>query len=159
MDNEPDLNFCGLSLWVRHRQFPDASDYWDGNWLVIRAKMEASGARVEFGGSILMTADVERFRDELAKMVSALAGEATLTGLEPGINMILEMRGKGDVEGVIEITPDHLNQHHRFKVEADQSYLPALVSSCDAILSRFPVINASSEQRGTSASGGRRSSS
>ena len=142
MDTEPDLSFFGLSLWVKDREFPDASDYWDGNWLVIRAKMKASGASVECGGPILMTADVERFRDDVAKMVSTLAGEATLTGLEPGINMILKMRGRGHVEGVIEITPDHLNQHHCFKVEADQSHLPALVSSCDAILSRFPVTNA-----------------
>ena len=89
-----------------------------------------------------MTADVEQFRDDVAKMVSTLTGKATLTGLEPGINMTLEMRGRGHVEGVVEITPDHLNQNHRFKVEADRSYLPVLVSSCDTILTRFPVTNA-----------------
>ena len=142
MDDEPDLSFCGLTLWVEDREFPEASDYWDGNWLIIRGTMKASGALVECGGPILTTADVERFRDDVAKMISTLAGEATLTGLEPGINMTLEMCGRGHVEGVIEITPDHLNQQHRFKVEADQSYLPALVSSCDAILSKFPVTNA-----------------
>ena len=142
MDIESDLSFCGLSLWVEGREFPDTSDYWDGNWLVIRAEMKASGAFVKCGGPILMTADVEQFRDDVAKMVSTLTGKATLTGLEPGINMTLEMRGRGHVEGVVEITPDHLNQHHRFKVEADQSYLPALISSCDAILTRFPVTNA-----------------
>ena len=145
MNDEPDLSFCGLSVWVEDREFPDASDYWDGNWLVIRAKMKASGASVESGGPILMTTDVERFRDDLVVMASTLAGKAILTGLEPGINMTLEMCGRGHVEGVIEITPDHLNQQHRFKVEADQSYLPALVSSCDAILSRFPVTNPRTE--------------
>ena len=81
MDTEPDLSFFGLSLWVKDREFPDASDYWDGNWLVIRAKMKASGASVECGGPILMTADVERFRDDVAKMVSTLAGEATPDGI------------------------------------------------------------------------------
>ena len=139
MDIEPDLDFCGLSLWVEGREFPEA----DGNWLVVRAEMRASGAFVKCSGPILTTVDVEQFRDDVADMISTLAGEATLTGLEPGINITLKMLGRGRVEGVIEITPDHLNQDHRFIVEADQSYLPALISSCDAILSRFPVMNAS----------------
>lgn len=142
MNAEPDLTFCGLSIWVEGREFPDASDYWDGNWLVVRAEMKASGALVECGGPILMTGDVERFRDGVAEMFTTLAGEAALEELEPGIKLTLRMRGKGHVEGVVDMTPDHLNQQHRFNVEADQSYLPALVSSCNAILGRFPVTNA-----------------
>lgn len=141
MEAEPDISFRGLSLWVRGREFPDTSDYWDGNWLVIRARMEASGAWVECSGPILMTADVERFRDGLKVMADTLAGEATLTGLEPGINVTLKMRTRGKIEGAVEITPDHLNQQHRFTVDADQSYLSALISSCDMILDRFPVKN------------------
>lgn len=142
MSAEPDLTFCGLSLWVEGREFPDASDYWDGNWLVIRAEMRAPGARVECVGPILMASDLECFRDGVAEMVTALAGEATLKGLEPGINLTLRMGSRGHVEGAVDITPDHLNQQHRFNVEADQSYLPALVLSCDAILGKLPVINA-----------------
>lgn len=142
MDTEPDLTFCGLSLWVQGREFPAASDYWDGNWLVIRAEMKASGAFVECGGPILMTGDVERFRNGVVGMVTTLSGEAALEGFEPGIRLALRMRGRGHVEGVVDITPDHLNQQHRFNVEADQSFLPALVSSCDAILNRFPATNA-----------------
>jgi hypothetical protein len=103
--------------------------------------MDASDARVKCDGPILMTTDIKQFRDQLTVMVDTLAGEATLMGLEPELNVVLKMQKRGHVEGVIEITPDHLNQHHRFTVEADQSYLPALVLSCDAILERFPVIN------------------
>ena len=101
MTTEPDLRFCGFSLWVHRRQFPNASDYWDGNWLVVSAKMEASGAYVECAGPMLMTADVERFRDGLAAMVSTLTGEAVLNGLEPSINVSLKMRSRGYVEAVI----------------------------------------------------------
>ena len=140
MLDEPDLNFCGLSLWIDQRQFPDASDFWDGNWLMVRARMEASGARVECEGPILMTTDITRFRDQLSAMAVSLAGEATLKGLEPEINMVLTMRGLGRVEAAIEITADHINQHHRFYVDADQSYLPGLIRSCDAVLGKFPVV-------------------
>lgn len=39
----------------------------------------------------------------------------------------------------IEITVDYINQHHRFYVDADQSYLPALIRSCVAALSKYPL--------------------
>ena len=65
MESEPDLRLGGLSIWIAGLQFPDSSDYWDGNWLVIRARMDAPGATVRCEGPILMTSDVERFRDEL----------------------------------------------------------------------------------------------
>lgn len=140
MINEPDLSFCGFSLWIDGRQYPDVSDFWDGNWLMIRVRMEANGAHVECGGPILMTADIKEFRNQLAAMTSSLAGEATLKGLEPNINVVLTMQKLGHVEAVFEITADHVNQYHRFIVEGDQSYLPGLIRSCDAILCKFPVI-------------------
>jgi hypothetical protein len=142
MEADADLRLLGLSLWVEGREFPDATDFWDGNWLVIRAEMRASGAYVERSGPILTAADFERFRDDLSKMVADLAGEAVLEGLEPGLRFFLKMQKLGRIEAIVEITPDHLTQQHRFEVEVDQSFLPGLVASCDAILTRFPVTNA-----------------
>jgi hypothetical protein len=140
MIDEPDLRFSGFSLWIDGRQSPDVSDFWEANWLMVRLRMKANGAQVECGGPILMTADIKNFRDQLAVMASSLAGEATLTGLEPNINVVLTMQKLGHVEAVIEITADHINQYHRFIVEGDQSYLPGLIRSCDAILCKFPII-------------------
>lgn len=140
MSDEPDLHFCGFSLWIERRQFPDASDFWDGNHLMVRARMEAAGARVDCGGPILMTADIKQFRDQLTAMAASLAGGAALKGMEPEINVVLTMQNMGHIEAIIEMTADHINQHHRFTVEADQSYLPGLIRSCDAILCKFPVI-------------------
>lgn len=141
MADHPDILFCGFSLWIDQRQFPDTTDFWDSNWLLIRARMEASGARIDCGGPILMTADIRHFRDKLAAMIDTLRGEAILKGLEPELDLELRINKRGHVEATIEITPDHLNQHHRFTIETDQTYLPDLLRSCDAILERFPVIN------------------
>jgi len=141
MTNDPDLCFCGFSLWVDGRQFAQASDYWDSNWLMIRAEAKANSSRVRCEGAILMTGDIKQFRDQLAAMVDTLVGEAVLGELEPELSVVLRCQKLGRVEGIIQITPDHLSQHHRFIFEADQSYLPALILSCDAILDRFPVIN------------------
>jgi hypothetical protein len=38
----------------------------------------------------------------------------------------------------VKITPDHMTQEHRFQFELDQSYLPAVVEQCRAILARYP---------------------
>jgi hypothetical protein len=141
MEDEPDLQFCGLSLWIDSRQFPDANDFWDSNWLTIRAIMKDVGACVTCGGPILRTNEIERFRNELAVLHASLNGEAILKSLEPGVIVSVKMESLGHAEVLIEITPDHLNQQHRFFAGTDQSYLPGLIASCDTILSRFPVIN------------------
>ena len=141
MTDDPDLRFLGLSLWIVGRQFADSADYWDGNWLVVRARMEASGARVECSGPILMTADIDEFRKQLAAMTKTLTGEAALQPLEPDLKIVLNIQSRGEIEVTVEITPDHLTQRHTFKLIADQSYLPALIESCDEILTRFPVTN------------------
>ena len=143
MSSEPDLCLGGLSLWVDGRQFPDATDYDDGNWLNVRARMAAPGATVGCEGAILMTTDIDRFRSQLVSLRAALAGEAILAGYEPELKVTLKMQRLGQIEGEVEITPDHLNQFHRVRLDVDQSYLPALIASCDAILDRFPIFGAS----------------
>jgi hypothetical protein len=141
MTDDPDLRFLGLSLWIDGHQFPDADDYWDANWLLIRARMETNGARVECNGPILMTTDIGRFRDQLAIMVKTLKGEAALQPLEPDLKVVLRIQSKGQVEGTVDITPDHMTQQHSFTLDADQTYLPALIDSCDVLLTRFPIKN------------------
>lgn len=139
--SQPDLQFSGLSVWVRKREFPDATDYWDSNWLVVRIIMQSAQASVATEGAILMTTDFVAFRNQLVAMNEAVAGEAFLSGLEPNIKVTLSADTLGHISGQIEITPDHLTEFHRFEIGMDQTYLPALIASCDAILERFPVVN------------------
>jgi hypothetical protein len=139
---EPDLRLAGLSIWVDGRQFPDASDYYDANWLNVRVRMEATGATVKCDGAIFMTSDLERFRAELASLNETLAGEAALASYEPDLKVTLKAQHLGHIAGEVEITPDHMNQFHRFALVLDQSYLPALVAACDRVLERFPVVRA-----------------
>jgi hypothetical protein len=39
----------------------------------------------------------------------------------------------------VEITPDHLAQTHRKQFEIDQSYLPAIIEQCAAVVRVHPV--------------------
>jgi len=139
-DAEPDLKISGLSVWVTGREFPGNLDQFDGNWLNVEARVAANRTKVECAGSILMASDFRRFRDELTAIDTTLAGEATLAGYEPNLKVTLTMRSLGHLECSVEITPDHLSEFHRFSFELDQSYLPGVISSCEGILARYPVI-------------------
>jgi hypothetical protein len=39
----------------------------------------------------------------------------------------------------VQITPDHLNESHRFVSEMDQTYLPAFLGQLKAILAEYPI--------------------
>jgi hypothetical protein len=58
---ELDLKLGGFSLWVLGRQFPNAEDYWDGNWLSLRALVEAPGAMVRAEGPLVLAQELARF--------------------------------------------------------------------------------------------------
>jgi len=140
VNGDPDFVLAGLSIWVLERGFPEASNWWDEEWLSVRATMRGAGSSVTTEGALLMTTDFKRFQNQLAIMHAQLAGEASLSGYEPNLKIILRADELGRVLGEIEITADHLSESHRFEFGLDQSYLPALIASCDAILDRFPVI-------------------
>ena len=49
---EPDFKLGGFSLWVFGQQFPNAADFWDGNWLNVRARVDAPGLGAGSTGSV-----------------------------------------------------------------------------------------------------------
>jgi hypothetical protein len=139
--DEPDLKLVGLRLWVHGREFPDSSDYWDGNWLSITARVEASGALVEIGGPLIRNTEIQAFARELGALSAKLSGVAELKCVEPGLHVSLSAYdGLGHIGIAVSITPDQLNQFHKFEFGFDQTYLPALIAGCEAILARFPIV-------------------
>ena len=143
----PDMHIAGFQLWVHRREFPELHDYDDGNWLEVTAHMAAAGASVWATGSILMTTDVERWRSECQQLYERLAGTAELYPPEPNLYLKLQAVNRaGRLELRVAITPDHMSQEHVFKIELDQSYLPAVLEQCERLLQAWPV-------RGTPAPG------
>jgi len=47
----------------------------------------------------------------------------------------------GHLDLEVDITPDHLNETHQFRIEIDQSYLSDLIAHLHEILGRFPLKN------------------
>ena len=135
----PDLRLGGLSLWIRRRQYPDAADYWDGNWLDSLAVMQAPGARVEIHGPFIHASEIASFAQELSRLDETLQGEARLGRIEPQLEVVMRIDPLGHVAVTLEITPDPFSQAHRFEFELDQTYIGPLRASCRTILERFPI--------------------
>ena len=136
---DPDLKLAGLSLWALSRQFPTSDDYWDSNWLSVRASVEAPGAFIEVSGPWLRTDAIARFKEQLAALDRELGGTAELSCVEPALNVKVVCGKLGHIEVTIEITPDHMTQLHRFMFAIDQTNLTGAMAGCRRILERFPV--------------------
>ena len=136
----PALRLAGLQLWIHGRQFPDAHDHWDGNWLNVTAHCGAQGASVWASGSIIMVSDLGRWAAQCEKLYETGQGEAALQPCEPNLSVSLRASDRlGHINMRVEITPDHMTQQHRIDFEVDQSYLPPLLAQCRAIMAKYPI--------------------
>jgi hypothetical protein len=136
---EADLKLAGLSIWALNWEFPASDDYWDANWINIHARVEAHGARVDAAGPLLTSVELRSLRDQLLALNHDLKGTAELACIEPNLSATLSCDVLGHIEVVVQITPDHLTQAHRFDFTIDQSYLGPVITGCNRVLERFPV--------------------
>jgi len=119
---------------------PDATDYWDGNWLACTADV-AAGA---FRGSVnrlLRNEDIGRFHDRVVELYKRLTGEALFDTLEGwfDLRMIGDGRGHIEVRGQLCDDPVHGNVLE-FRLFFDQTYLPPLMVQLRAAMEAFPVV-------------------
>jgi hypothetical protein len=137
---EPDLKIAGFQLWVHGREFPEAHDYYDGNWLRVTAHSGASGANVWVQGAIVMVTDIAGFGNQCNAMLRGESSSAVLDPCEPHLKVSLESTDRlGHIGLHVEITPDHLAQSHKMNFDVDQSYLPGIIKQCSAIVQEYPI--------------------
>jgi hypothetical protein len=136
----PTIELGAFQVFVHRREFPDAQDRWDGNWLQVTAQCAQAGALVAAGGPILDAADLQRFRDELVALHTSGSGQAELHGAEPHIRLrVAAPAGVGDMRVRVELTPEPQSQGHWFEYRLDPSYLAESIRQLDAVLEQFPV--------------------
>jgi hypothetical protein len=136
----PDIALAGLQIWVHGRQFPDAQDYWDGNWLNITAHCGAPGSEVIVTGSFIHLFEISNWYKALKTMNETVSGEAQLCGYyEHNLLVRMDMNNTGHLSIKVEITPNQMTQLHSFMFYLDQTYLPPLLVQCESLLDEYPV--------------------
>lgn len=136
---KPNIQIFGLQIWIHGYQFPNSSNDWDSDWLNATVHCGKNRASVWVSGSIIRSSEIYSWCKESEHLYECLEGKAALSCLEPELEVIVKSLTPGKFEMVVNITPDHLSQEHKFTFELDQSYLPNLISSCKSVLQLFPV--------------------
>jgi hypothetical protein len=145
-DLHPDLVISGLSIWVHGRQFPDAADDWDGSWLNVTAECSAPGATVQATGNFLRTDEILALQAGCLQLLAGANDPVEVETIEPQLKIrIKQIDRLGHFSLAVNITPDHLTQHHEFRFEIDQSYLQPVITACRQILSVYPTKGSASE--------------
>ena len=134
----PDFEAAGLRVWIWGREFENATDYWDGNWLRVIARCGSPGAEVWAEGVILHLSELQGWLDQLKELNHTLNGSAELSCIEPYLSARIDLTdGRGKL--VVSITPDPLEKNREFAFPVDQSHVRELALQLERVLERFPI--------------------
>lgn len=95
VDRQADLSLGGFQLWVYGREFPDSENYYDADWLLVKAQCVTDSSSVKTGGPIIRIFELDRFLSECKQVYQDLSGKATLNCIEPGLELVIEMQSRG----------------------------------------------------------------
>lgn len=128
-----------VTLDFHHRAYPEAQDYWDGNWVVTRIQAATQGFNADFTDQVHL-GDVVPFYEQVMKMHATLTGEATLAMMEEYLTVTgtLDARGGLDWSAMLS-QPFRRDNRLQFTFRADQSYLPDMIQQLEHVLTEFGV--------------------
>ena len=134
-----------LTLAIRGRNCPESEDYWDGNWLWCTADVAAGAFRGSVS-NLIRNEDLIRFLPRLEDLHRRLDGEALLDTLEAWLDLRVIGIGHGQVEvrGSLCDAPVGGNQLE-FRLDLDQTFLPAAIAQIRAAVEAFPIVGRRSE--------------
>jgi hypothetical protein len=124
------------------RSHPGLFDYWDGNWIECDVHVAAGGFRGKFRAS-LRAEEFLSFLEAIRGLNTALEGTASFATMEEQVALSLNGDGKGHIRVSGEaLDAVGIGNRLRFEFEVDQTYLPAICQSLEAILVAFPILDA-----------------
>lgn len=120
-------------------ELPDATDYWDGNWVTTRIHIKAGAFTANYEAS-LRNVEIATFAHQLPRLHGE-PGTATLASLELWLTLTMERTDTGKVHmSGIAMNPSRQGTELAFDLpDIDQSFLPAIKEQFDAVLQEFPV--------------------
>lgn len=127
-------------LQVLRREHGGATDYWDGNWLLVDVDIDVGGFRGRFQASLRVD-EFERFLAEVRDLQGDLEGTARFEAMEDWLEIVLRGDGLGHigVEGMARDEPGRGNTL-TFRLATDQTFLPPLIAELADVLAEFPIL-------------------
>ena len=129
-----------FTLTIHDRNIPEATDYWDGNWLWCTAEVHAGA----FDGTLdnmIRTEDLARFLPRLESLYQTQEGEALFDTLEGWLDLRVIAAGRGHIEVRGQMIDDPVGGNElAFRLAIDQTYLPPIIAQIRAALEAFPIL-------------------
>ena len=129
-----------LEVTFLGRTWPQATDFWDGNWLNATARASSSGLR----GSVDLRLRVEELQSLSAKLTElhhSHTGQLEFWPMEPNLKLTFRAVRTGVLSVYVELQPDLAGPAQMaFELLLDQSDIPSIISQLGADLAPFPQV-------------------
>jgi hypothetical protein len=122
----------------------DATDFWDGNWLVSPIELQAGGIRASVAAG-LRAEELVEFRKQFEVMTESLAGSATIESMEGWLKLevVLDGSGRLGISGEVRDEPGVGNTATFTIDDLDQTDLESVIRGLRAIEAAYPVLGSS----------------
>ena len=129
-----------IALNVSGRGYPNATDFWDANWLICTVEI-AVGAFRGWVDSMIRTEELEGFRGQLLRLHDGLHGEAEFATMEEWLSLRLIGDGRGHIEARCQLGDEPGGGNTlTCRLSMDQTFLPPLMRELSELLNAYPVL-------------------
>lgn len=113
-------------------------DYWV--WVATHIRAEMPGFQAAFSNELTLW-ELQGFYRDLKRLHAELKGTARLRAMEGFLDVTAEMDTQGHIRWAVELADTSSGNYTRltFEMNADQSYLPALLEQLEAALQDMPT--------------------
>ena len=127
-----------LEVKVLNRSNSETDDYWDGNWLESKIKIDVPGFNALYGTNLRVD-DLQKFYEELVDLLNGNISEAEFTTMEEGLYMYCELAANGLIECKGKANNDTGN-HLDFRLQTDFASLNVFLTDFKLILKSYPLV-------------------
>jgi hypothetical protein len=136
----PDLQIADLQIWIQGRQFPDSSDYWDGNWLYCTLHCGSPDSDVWLRKDpFIHVPELQRFYRSLTDFLHSKSGTARLETMEDNLTLTLEAANSQDIRMDVFITPNAPVEDHHYALNVSHEQVEELLRQLNDILRHYPI--------------------
>lgn len=125
------------------REYPDAQDFDDGNWVYATVEIAAGGLQGLVRGHAARGGLRPLPRSGVRPLYEQLSGRAVFDTMEEWLRIEIKGDGRGHFHAACEaVDRPGIGNRLTFKIDFDQTELPAVVRGLDAICDALPVVAA-----------------
>lgn len=131
--------FPGFTLSIAGRQFSDAPDYWDGNWLLAECVCTAEGRAEKIAGPFIHLSEVSQLASTFEKLCNGEIETTDLHFIEPEFELTLRRTSPEHFTVSVRLQRKVPGPSQDFFFTVVEAELLSAIEKCKAILAKYPL--------------------